>query len=215
MWLTNYIYHWAALLSISFILLCFAYYAFILKITPTPSSRVSRLMCMQLCQTVHTQSLQSSPITFIDLGSGWGGLLRLLAKKGPSNWKYIGYEIMPLAFAWSRMTTCIYSGLTIHHSSFQKHDFASSTPTFLFSYLCPEQMQILSTLFQDVSPKQTLLITLTFNLPNYTPLVRIPIPHSLNQTLDLYLFDWPELESALKEIFPNYLHSTLAESTLI
>ena len=215
MWLTSYIYHWTALLSISLILLCFAYYAFILKITPTPSSRVSRLVCMQLCQTVHTQILQSSSITFIDLGSGWGGLLRLLAKKGPSNWKYIGYEIMPLACAWSKITTYQYPDLTIHHSSFQKHDFTSSTPTFLFSYLCPEQMESLSTLFQHIPPKQTLLITLTFNLPNHTPLLRIPIPYSLNQTLDLYLFNWPELESNLREVFANYLYLTPVESTSI
>ena len=215
MWLVNHLYPWIILLSIALVLFCFAYYAFILKITPTPSSRVSRLICLQLCQKLQSQLYLSGPVTFIDLGCGWGGVLKLLAQKGPSDWKYIGYEMMPLAVIWSKITTYMCSRITVYHSSFQKHDFTHSTPTLLFCYLCPEQMQTLSTLFQNTPLKQTLLLTLTFNLPNYTPLLRIPIPNSFNQSLDLYLFNWPELESILRELFPSYVNLIKVDSPSI
>jgi hypothetical protein len=180
-----------------------------LKITPTPSSRVSRLICLQFCTILHTLLPVSSSPTFIDIGSGWGGVLKLFARQGPP-WKYIGYEVMPIATFWSRISTFTYTHIQIKSNRFSESHFLGphllgSNPLILFSYLCPEQMQVLSTLFQAHSPRQTLLLTLTFNLPNYIPVLSIPIPYT-SQSLEIYIFDWPELESALKSTFPHYVN---------
>ena len=204
---------WSSLLFIICLLFSFIYFAYSLKITPTPSSRTSRLICLQFCQKLTTllPPLKSS-LNFIDLGSGWGGVLFYLARKGPSNWRYIGYEIMPIAYIWSWILSLFFSHVQIKSKRFQTHLLDSSHPTLFFSYLCPEQMHILAQMFQQKKTSQTLLLTLTFTLPHHTPLLTIPIPHSLNQSLEIYLFNWPELENLLIKVFPMYHLNTEDQS---
>ena len=139
-------------------------------ISPMPSSRSGRIDMLKLCPIV--------PKVCIDLGSGWGGLLRLAAQRYP-NAQIIGYETSWIPYLYSRIV-CKEQNITILRRSFLHEAFPPKT--IFFCYLCPYSMTVLS----DHCPTSGWLISNTFALPGHRPDCVLP-QHDVYKT-SIYVY---------------------------
>jgi len=97
----------------------------------------------------------------IDLGSGWGGLLRSIAKEFPDA-TIIGYECSIIPYFWSRCF-CRHSNIII-----KRQDFLTIVPppkSVLLCYLCPKSMKDIARVYRLQDHR---LISHTFSLPGHT-----------------------------------------------
>lgn len=148
--------HSLLMIFLVFLLLSMAYSTWKTGIAPMPSSKYSR--------EVMTQLLPIDPSICVDLGSGWGGMLLFLAKKYPHA-QIIGYESSWIPYLYSKIV-CRNSNISIHCRDF----LAVSHPkeAVFFCYLCPDGMRAIS---QKLSTEAQWLVSHTFALPSYTPVM--------------------------------------------
>lgn len=122
--------------------------------------------------------------SFVDLGSGCGGLLNDLASTH-KNGTFHGIEYAPLPFLISRLRSLFgTSGCKIVWGDFWKHDF--SKYDVVYAYLSPVPM---TSLWQKASKEMrpgSLLISNTFIIPGIAPDKSIPLNDFSNSTLYLW-----------------------------
>jgi hypothetical protein len=128
-------------------------------ISPMPTmGKTKRMLLQALPASV------DGPIT--DLGSGWGTLVRALAKKYP-NTTVIGYETSPIPYLVSK---CL--SLTCKNLSIKRVDFftVNLKPfSLIVCYLYPQAMKRLEKKLQSECEKKTLIITHTFSFSALQP----------------------------------------------
>jgi 16S rRNA A1518/A1519 N6-dimethyltransferase RsmA/KsgA/DIM1 with predicted DNA glycosylase/AP lyase activity len=105
-----------------------------------------------------------------ELGSGWGTLAFILAKKYPSL-KVIGYEISPVPFFYSNLIAKIYSypNLTLIRQDFFHSSFKDKK--LVVCYLYPAAMEKLKAKFEKELSPEAYVISHTFAIPGWKPLV--------------------------------------------
>jgi len=116
--------------------------------------------------------------TFVDLGSGLGGVLTHLAKVRPDG-LYTGVEVAPLPFFWSWLRTRLggYRNCRLHWGSLWDHDL--SQYDVVFAYLSPVPMEKLWHKACAEMRPGTLFISSTFAVPDQ-------LPHKVVQVDDLH-----------------------------
>ncbi|OGT03870.1 MAG: hypothetical protein A2143_06340 [Gallionellales bacterium RBG_16_57_15] len=116
--------------------------------------------------------------TFVDLGSGLGGLLAHLARVRPDG-LYTGVEIAPLPFFWSwlRIKLGGYRNCRLHWGSLWDCDL--SQYDMVFAYLSPVPMEKLWHKARNEMRPGTLFISSTFAVPGQ-------LPHEIAQVDDLH-----------------------------
>ena len=124
-------------------------------ISPMPSHRLARETIIRL--------VPKDTEIIVDLGSGWGGMLLMLARTFPHS-KIIGYECSWLPFLWSRCF-CRSSNIFIHRKNFLR--FEAPKSSVLICYLCPRGMEKISKVYKG---RDNLIISHTFALPNHIPI---------------------------------------------
>lgn len=109
-----------------------------------------------------------SGFTFLDLGSGLGGVLTHLAKVRP-NGLFIGVEAAPLPFLWSwlRIRLNGYRNSRVHWGNLWSCDL--SQYDVVFAYLSPVPMEKLWLKARTEMRPGTLFISSTFAVPNQSP----------------------------------------------
>lgn len=112
-----------------------------------------------------------------ELGSGWGGLALLIAKKYPSA-KVIAFELSPIPYLFSRLRQLIErrSNLNILRKSFYDHDLFDARA--VICYLFPGGMRKLASKLKKELPVKSMVISNTFSLADWE-----------NSSL-FYLDDW-------------------------
>jgi hypothetical protein len=128
-----------------------------LGIGPLPTSREVRGLILSLCPE-DTRGLA------YELGSGWGGLARALARRCPRA-QVVGLEAAFVPWAFSRMVQALVPlpNLTLRRADFLKQPLDEAA--LAVCYLFTGAMQRLST---HLSPRTT-LVSSTFALPGRTP----------------------------------------------
>lgn len=126
-----------------------------------------------------------SGFTFMDLGSGLGGVLTHLARVRPDG-LYTGVEAAPLPFLWSLLRIRLggYRNCRVHWGSLWDCDL--SQYDIVFAYLSPVPMEKLWHKACAEMRPGTLFISSTFAVPNQSP-------HEIVQVDDLHhstLFIW-------------------------
>lgn len=105
-----------------------------------------------------------------DLGSGDGRVVIALANN--SRAQFVGYEISLIMYCWSRLKI-FFSGLgkrvEIRCSDFLTNDLSQAT--VIFCFLTPMAMKKLSIKFQKELKKGTRIVSYSFSLPDWQPLV--------------------------------------------
>lgn len=110
----------------------------------------------------------NSGFTFLDLGSGLGGVLTHLANVRPDG-IYVGVEVAPLPFLWSwvRLRLSGHLNSSVHWGSLWNCDL--SQYDVVFSYLSPVPMEQLWHKARTEMRLGTLFISSTFAVPDQSP----------------------------------------------
>ena len=140
-------------------------------IAPMPSSHHARKVMSQL--------LPIEPSICVDLGSGWGGMLVFLSKKYPEA-QIIGYECSWIPYLYAKIF-CRRRNISLYRKDFLTV-FHPKEAVF-FCYLCPEGMREIST---KLRTDAEWLISHSFVLPSYTPVLVCPINDVFRSTIYLY-----------------------------
>lgn len=127
---------------------------------------------------------RDTTFSFVDLGSGCGGLLKNLANSH-KNGRFHGIESAPLPFLISYLRNRAFdSPLTLTWGDFWQHDF--SDYDIVYAYLSPVPME---TLWQKVSKEMrpgSLFISNTFIIPGVQPYKSIKLNDFSNSTLFIW-----------------------------
>lgn len=142
-----------------------------LGISPMPSSRkVRKALCKILPKEVKG--------TIYELGSGWGGVAFLLAKRYPEK-RVVGYELSLIPYAVSKIYTLFAPNLTIRRKNFLSEDLSDAGLTYC--YLYPGAMAKLGEKWTS-----GVLISNAFQLHNKTPNEKILLIDIFRSNLFIY-----------------------------
>ncbi len=136
-------------------------------------------------QALETILPTDKPYTFIDLGSGIGGVLTHLARTHPYG-NYHGVEAAPLPFLWSwlRIKFGGYRQCTVHWGSLWDCDLAQYD--VVFAYLSPVPMEALWNKAKQEMRPGSLFISNTFAVLDHPPQETIAVDDLHRSTLFLW-----------------------------
>lgn len=136
-------------------------------------------------QALESQLPAAQPFTFIDLGSGIGGVLTHLAYTHPHG-RYHGVESAPLPFLWSwlRIKFGGHTQCTVRWGSLWDCDL--SQYDVVFAYLSPVPMDALWNKAQQEMRPGTLFISNTFAVPDHPPQASITVEDLHHSTLYIW-----------------------------
>lgn len=134
-------------------------------------------------QALETLLPQQQQFSFIDLGSGCGGLLKNLAN-AHGNGSFHGIESAPVPYVISKLRSLLGSGYDVRWGDFWKHDF--SRYDVVYAYLSPVPMNSLWQKAKKEMRPGSLLISNTFVIPGVAPDQSIRLNDFSNSTLYLW-----------------------------
>ncbi|MFN0065182.1 MAG: hypothetical protein ACKVOH_02975 [Chlamydiales bacterium] len=112
----------------------------------------------------------------VDLGSGWGGVLRAV----PKGYRKKGYEISPIPYLWSKLR-----GLPVEWKDF--FSLSLSEADVIFCYLCPEVMKKLEPKLKRELAKGVIVISNTFAIPGWKPVQVVELDDLYRSQIFFYL----------------------------
>jgi hypothetical protein len=129
--------------------------------------------------------LPDTPFTFVDLGSGIGGVLTHLARTHPHG-HYHGVEAAPLPFLWSwlRIKFGGYRNCTVQWGSLWNSDL--SQYDVVFAYLSPVPMEALWRKAKQQMQPGSIFISNTFAVPDHPPQETVGVEDLHRSTLYLW-----------------------------
>jgi hypothetical protein len=136
-------------------------------------------------QALETKLPAGQPFTFVDLGSGIGGVLTHLSKTHPQG-NFLGIETAPLPFLWSwlRIKFGGYRNCSVHWGSLWDSDL--SQYDVVFAYLSPVPMDALWNKVKQEMRPGSLFISNTFNVPDQPPQETLTVEDLHHSTLYLW-----------------------------
>lgn len=136
-------------------------------------------------QALETQLPSDRPFTFIDLGSGIGGVLTHLARAHP-NGHFHGVEYAPLPFVWSwlRIKLGNHKNCTVQWGSMWDSDL--SQYDVVFAYLSPVPMERLWIKARAEMRSESLFISNTFAVPDHPPQSTLTVKDLHTSTLYIW-----------------------------
>jgi hypothetical protein len=136
-------------------------------------------------QALATKLPAGQPFTFIDLGSGIGGVLTYLAKTHPQG-RYLGIETAPLPFLWSwlRLKSGGMRNCVVHWGSLWNTDLGEYD--VVFAYLSPAPMEALWQKARQEMRPGSVFISNTFAVPDHPPQETLTVDDLHHSTLYLW-----------------------------
>lgn len=136
-------------------------------------------------QALESRLPEAQPFTFIDLGSGIGGVLTYLAQTRPLG-RYQGVESAPLPFVWSwlRIKSGGYAQCAVHWGSLWDCDL--SQYDVAFAYLSPVPMDKLWNKARREMRPGSLFISNTFAVPDHPPQEKLTVDDLHHSTLYIW-----------------------------
>jgi len=142
---------------------------------PVPSNRamrsaMSRFLSEDL-ERLSADPLSARPMRVVDLGSGWGGLTRMLAAEHPSV-TFTGVEVSIIPWAWSRVTLLTFGPANARFERRDLHRALDEHASIFLAYLSPRHMESLARELRERprdATRDTVIISAAFALPGFTP----------------------------------------------
>jgi hypothetical protein len=136
-------------------------------------------------QALETRLPTEQPFTFVDLGSGIGGVLTYLAQSHPLG-RYHGVESAPLPFVWSwlRIKLAGHGRCTVHWGSLWNCDL--SQYDVVFAYLSPVPMNDLWNKAKQEMRPGSLFVSNTFAVPDHPPQESVTVDDLHHSTLYIW-----------------------------
>ncbi|MBJ7449345.1 MAG: SAM-dependent methyltransferase [Parachlamydiales bacterium] len=170
------------MIVILFLLLIWAFssllfYTMKLGISPMPTSSKVKRRLLALSPKLHK-------VKIIECGCGWGTLLFALAKKYP-DCLIQGYELSTICYLFLKIRLLFYPypNLRISRKDFFKVSFQDAS--LIVCYLYPKAMQRLA---KKKMREGAYLLTHTFHLPGYKPIIEQQMKDVYSTSLFLYRF---------------------------
>jgi len=139
-----------------------AYWTWRTGVPPYPSSRAEREAVVALLQA------SASPDGILyELGCGWGGLARRLARAFPDH-RIEAYEISPIVAWWAKWRARTLPNLTIHHADYLQ--VTLEPPAAVVCYLMIAANQRLGEKLDKELPSGTPVVSVAFHFPNHQPI---------------------------------------------
>lgn len=111
-----------------------------------------------------------------DLGSGWGGMGRLIARTFPdSSVRCIELSVIP--YTVSKLISSILNYKNIHYQRFNIHDYPIKRDTVYITYLSGPVMKKLCRNFKGRGAQGIVIISIAFAIPGWIP-VRVEYVNS-------------------------------------
>jgi hypothetical protein len=151
------------LLSLTIIsLVLILIYSSITAVVPMPSSMGERLMVLEI--------LRDYPEIdrFTDLGSGWGGMGRLLAKAFPDR-RIQCVELSIIPYLASRLISQTMSSKSIQYHRMNFQNYPLEGKAAYICYLSGPVMKKLSSHFDEKLRSGNIVISIAFAIPGWTP----------------------------------------------
>ena len=120
-----------------------------------------------------------------DLGSGWGGMARALARHYPAS-TVIGFEVSPLPWAWSWLRRSVYGpdNLTFRYGNFHKTGLEDAA--LVVCYLPGPVMEKLRPKLEAELKPGALVTSNTFAFQGWTPVATQTAPDMYASQVYLY-----------------------------
>ncbi len=136
-------------------------------------------------QALATKLPSGKSFTFVDLGSGIGGVLTHLSQIHPQG-RYLGIETAPFPFLWSwlRIKFGGHRNCTVHWGSLWDSDL--SKYDVVFAYLSPVPMEALWKKAKQEMHPGSLFISNTFAVPDHPPQETLSVDDLHHSTLYLW-----------------------------
>lgn len=136
----------------------------------------------QALENLLPPSIPDQRLSFIDIGSGLGGVLTHLARIRPDIF-YKGIESAPLPFLWSwlRIRLGGYRQCQVQWGSFWDYDLANYD--VVFAYLSPAPMERLWQKAKEEMKPGSVFISSTFPIPEESPLETVKVDDLHQSTL--------------------------------
>lgn len=131
------------------------YYTFKLGISPMPSHRQVKKCLPRIlpeCSMIY------------ELGSGWGGMARFMAKARPNS-RVVGFEKSLIPWAFSLLKTR--QNLYFHRRDF--FDEKLDRVDCIYVYLFPKAMERLKAKLENEAKEGTIVISYVFAIPGWKP----------------------------------------------
>ena len=143
------------------------------------------LSSKKVWQALETLLPAEQPFTFVDLGSGMGGVLTHLAESRPCG-RYHGIEVAPLPFLWSwlRLRFGDLAHCSVHRGSLWDCDL--SQYDVVFAYLSPVPMDALWNKARREMRPGSLFISNTFAVRDQPPHESVTVDDLHRSTLYLW-----------------------------
>lgn len=142
------------------------------------------LSSQKAAQAIESLLPTQNHFSFIDLGSGCGGLINDLSKSR-GNGRYVGIEAAPLPLLISKIRNLFQMGrCNIKWGDFWQHDL--SQYDVVYAYLSPVPMASLWKKARKEMRPGSILISNTFQIPGVTPEKSIPLNDFSGSTLYLW-----------------------------
>lgn len=136
-------------------------------------------------QALETQLPKDRPFTFIDLGSGIGGVLTHLSKTHPQgNYHGVEYAPLPVLWSWLRIKSGKFNNCTVRWGSMWKSEL--SQYDVVFAYLSPVPMERLWHKARAEMRAGSLLISNTFAVPDHPPHASLTVADLHSSTLYIW-----------------------------
>lgn len=156
--------------------------------TKVPFVPINKNTNKKVLEYIKTENLLKDRNIIYDLGSGDGRLLFLLAKEYKDK-KFLGYEIGPFPFLFSKFKQFFWrvKNVDIKYGNFFKKDLKDAD--FIFCYLLPKVLDSLLEKFKQELKENTLIVTCDFGFSKLSPKQTIELKdkkYSINKSLFLY-----------------------------
>ncbi len=131
------------------------------------------------------------PSQIVDLGSGWGNLAVIFARRFPQA-QVIGYEVSWFPWLYSLALKRI---LGLRNLSFHRRDFRSASiedDAVVLCYLAREGMESVRSLLEQQRPSRVTVISHHFALPGSQPESVVELADIYQTPIYRYQLRWPE-----------------------
>jgi hypothetical protein len=159
---------WTTLTLVALLLLTLTGIASILRaarrtgVVPMPSSRSARRLVVEILGT------RAHLATVVDLGAGWGGLARRVARRYPDS-AVMAVEHSRLPLLYSRVVAGSAILPNLHHARGDIYDLPLRDGAAYICYLSGQGMSRLRESFERDLPRSGVLISVAFVMPGWTP----------------------------------------------
>lgn len=144
-----------------------------------PSSAKERIITSEIISKYETLD------NITELGSGWGGLTRYIALTNPTK-AITGVEISIIPYISSKILSTFHPSNNISYKYMNFNNITLESNTIYVAYLSNPVMKKLRKQFEKHMPSNSILISIAFAMPGWTPVKITQVDSIIHSPIYIY-----------------------------